>query len=127
MKAFIIGLFSLALLASGAALAHDLPDTAVHPSVSASGSTCGANGVFVIVVLQDGILLHKRCDSSTSHGSAKKGKNPALTGKAKAPLAGKPASAPLHGLGGIEKWKAPGESDPCYEWTVGGTSYVYCW
>ena len=123
MKAFIIGLFSCALLGSGAALAHDLPDNAAGQGVSASVPTCGGvrNGAFVIVVLQDGTLLHKRCPSSTFHGSgtaaqaerARKAPNPV-------PLAGTT-------LGTISKFRAPDQTDPCYEWTVGGTLYVYCW
>ena len=114
MKTFIIGLFSLALLASGAAWGHPLP-SAVRGA--ASGGTCGG-GVFAIVVMKNGTLVAKPCPGTTHPGS--------LTGKAPAALAGQAAGVPAT-LGKITKYKLPSETDPCYHWTIDGVSEVFCW
>ncbi len=106
MKAFIIGLFSLALLASGAASAHDLPAPAAGPPVAAAA--CGSNGKFVIVVTANETLVPRPCPGTRG-----------------GPAVGSPG--PRNTLGNIRKFKAAGKPDPCFEWTSGGTSYVYCW
>lgn len=54
MKTFIIGLFSLALLASGTASAnHDLPAPARGQPIA----NCGHDGIFAIVLTADGRLV----------------------------------------------------------------------
>ncbi len=106
MKAFIIGLFSLALLASGTASAHDMP--APREGKPVPPAACGSNGKFVIVVTANEILVPKPCPGTKG-----------------GPAVGSPG--PRKTLGKIRKFKAAGKPDPCYEWTIGGTLYVYCW
>ncbi len=107
MKAFIIGLFSCALLASGAAWAHDMPAPAEGPQVAAPA--CGGNGKFVIVVTADKKLVPRPCPGTK--------RQPAGVGN----------PGPWNTLGQIRKWTDAGNPDPCYQWTIGGTSYVFCW
>jgi hypothetical protein len=106
MKAFIIGLFSLALLASGTASAHDMPAPREGPPVPPAA--CGKNGKFVIVVTANEILVPKPCPGTKG-----------------GPAVGSPG--PRKTLGNITKFKAAGNPDPCYMWRIGGRSYVYCW
>ncbi len=112
MKAFIIGLFSLALLSSGAASAHDLPAPAAGPPVASAPNAAAVctrdNGIFVIVVTANETLVPRPCPRTKG-----------------GPAVGSPG--PRNTLGNIRKFKAAGKPDPCYEWTVGGTLYVYCW
>ena len=114
MKTFIIGLFSLALLASGAAWGHPLPSAV---GGAASGGTCGG-GVFAIVVMKNGTLVVKPCPKITHPGSR--------SGMTPAALAGQAAGVPAT-LGKITKYKLPSETDPCFEYTIDGISRVFCW
>lgn len=117
MKTFIVGLFSLAVLASGAAC------TGLHKKVGsklppAGQGFCTANsGIFVVLVTNDAGITGFKC--------------PKIRGK---PIRQEPKLDPnvnifvrSNDLGKVKKYRAEKESDPCIDWTVGGTRSYFCW
>ncbi len=119
MKAFIIGLFSLALLASGTAWSQTKPPnypTGPLPKIGTPAICTLTGGIIVIVLQKTGNVVAFACNRVDGKEIKKENsRRPGMTLE----VEGK--------LGPIKKYKLPGETDPCYEWTLGGTLYVYCW
>ncbi len=121
MKTFIIGLFSLTLLASGAARAADLPrkDSGPVKDIAAGvAAVCNANGgIVVIIVTYDGKFLPRKCKKIGKKEITKESSVPADTNE----------FVTEGTLGMFVKTKGSEETDPCYQWTVDGESHVFCW
>ncbi len=119
MKAFIIGLFSLALLASGTAWSQPRSPnypTGPFPNVGTPAICTLTGGIIVMVLQKSGDVIAFACDkvgrrTITKEDSVRPGMKLEVDGN----------------LGPIKLYKNPGEADPCYQWVIGGTSYVYCW
>lgn len=122
MKTFIVGLFSLVVLASGAAWGHKDPEgTPNNKNLPALQGFCKANkGIFVILVKNDGKAHFAKCkEVGPAKPITKYDKHPDPVGHSE--------TLPSYTLGVILKTKPPGPGDPCIEWAVGGRSYYYCW
>lgn len=122
MKRFISGLFALALFASGAAWAADLPGkdppgpfTEIPAGLAAVCVTNG--GIVVLIVTHDGKFLARKC--GTFNGSPITEETSLPANMTEFVLAGT--------LGLFIKYRVPGQTDPCYEYTVGGESHIICW
>lgn len=119
MKAFIIGLFSLALLVSSTAWSQTRPPQNPQgplPNIGTPAVCALTEGIIVIVLQKSGDVAAFACDRVgrrpiNREDSVKPGMKPEVDGE----------------LGTIKKYKFPNETDPCIEWTIGGTSYIYCW
>ncbi len=119
MKTFIVGLFSLAVLASGAAWGHPPEGTPNNKNMPGIQGFCSANkGIFVILVKSDGKAHFAQCKDV-------KGKK--IT-KMDTPDKDYPKTFPSYSLGTVEKTSLVDDpDDPCFSWTVGGNRYYYCW
>ena len=121
MKTFIIGLFSLALLASGAAWGQKRspqePPQGPLPQIGVPAVCNYTAGIIVIVLTKTSDIKAFACSKVegkpiTKRGSAKPGMTVVVEGD----------------LGTIKKYKLTGEADPCVTWTTAsGTSYTFCW
>ena len=121
MKTFIVGLFSLVVLASGAAWGHPPEGTPDNDNLPAIQGFCAANdGIFVILVKNDGKAYFAKC---------KELKGPPIrpiTKKNKPDTYDKTFES--YTLGDILKTGLVSDpKDPCITWTVGGSRYYYCW
>lgn len=127
MKTFIVGLFSLAVLASGAAWGHKDPEGKPYEeNLPAVQGFCKANdGIFVIIVKNDGKAYFRKCKEVKGQGG---GPAKTITKSDKHPdPGGYSETLPSYTLGVIQKSRPPGDPDPCINWTVGGNRYYYCW
>jgi hypothetical protein len=120
MKTLIIGLFSLALLASGAAWSAQHrpsqkppPGPLPQPGVQAICNWSG--GIIVIVLTQTGDITAVACNAVGGKPIRYKSIDPGMK------------LAVQGDLGKVRKHKIPGEADPCVTWVISGTSYSYCW
>ena len=113
MKTLIIGLFSLAMLASGAAWGGDgtLPQRN-------SGLCKGQKNIFVIVIDNNGNRKAYACKEVTGK---------AITRKTVAERGPMPTRSGPHDLGNVTKYAPATAPDPCITWVSLGTSYTYCW
>ena len=121
MKTFIIGLFSLTLLASGAAWGQSRspqePPQGPLPQIGVPAVCNYTAGIIVIVLTKTGDIKAFACSevegkSITKRDSALPGMTVVVEGA----------------LGTIKKKKLKSETDPCVTWTTAsGTSYTYCW
>lgn len=118
MKTFIVGLFSLAVLASGAAWGHKPEGAPNNDNLPAIQGFCRANaGIFVILVKNDGKAYFAKC---------KEVKGKTITKKDKPDEHDKTFDS--YTLGDIQKTGLMSDpDDPCIHWTVGGSRYYYCW
>ena len=115
MKALIVGLLSLTVLSACATV--KFADTQV-PQVPPTGlAFCNVNdGIFVIWINDEGEQNAFVC--------------PKINGQ---PIAQLPELPPdlvkvlTTELGEAEKFKLPGQPDPCIVWTISGTKYAFCW
>ncbi len=120
MKTLIIGLFSLALLASGAAWGQSRSPAFPQGNLPNLGSqnACQGNGIMVIVVDNNGNVKAYKCAQARGRTIRRE---PQLDPK-------KTWTLTVYGsLGTISKYQATGETDPCEWWVIGGTSYYFCW
>lgn len=113
MKTLIIGLFSLTVLAACAT--PPKPDALLPP---AGQGFCNANnGIFVIWVNNKGEKDAFVC--------------PKIKGKSIRQENQRDPGVDIHvrttDLGKAKKYRAQDETDPCIDWTVGGTRYYFCW
>ncbi len=117
MKTLIIGLFSLALLASGAAWGFQEPEypPKVLPNLGTAAMCTTTDAVLVIVVNKLGNVKAWQCDKV---GTKKIRKEPG-------PKSGLTVKS-VGSLGTITK-HADTTGDPCETWVIGGTSYTFCW
>ena len=136
MKSFIIGLFSLTLLAASTAwAAHIIPHPGPPPSCPAAGDKlCGVAGgavgicnahpqqpdkaILVILVTKTGDLKAYKCSMA--------GPGKPIEEQTVLP-AGDFEIVKVGSIGEIIKYQKKGESDPCIEYTIGGQSRVFCW
>ncbi len=118
MKTFIVGLFSLAVLASGAAWGHEDPEGKPYTeNLPAVQGFCKANdGIFVIIVKNDGKAYFRKCKQIKERTITKKNKPDKFD-----------ITFDSYTLGVIQKTKLTGDPDPCITWTVRGKRYYYCW
>ncbi len=118
MKTFIVGLFSLVVLASGAAWGHKPEGTPNNDNLPALQGFCTANkGIFVIVVKNDGKAYFAKCKEVNRRTITKKDE-PDKYDK----------TFDSYSLGEIQKTGLKSDpNDPCITWTVRGKKYYYCW
>ena len=133
MKTFLIGLFSLALLASGAAWAKGKP--VAHPGSQNPGNqdlplqsnaavfkVCQTTGIpkdrgaIVIEVRQNGDVKAWKCKGTTANPiKEQNSRDPGVDTLVKSGI-----------IGHIQKY-TDGTGDPCFEYTIDGISRVFCW
>lgn len=120
MKTLIIGLFGLALLASDAAAAAREPKYPQGPftQIGAPAICSLTEGIIVIVLQKTGDVAAFACSQVNGKSITYEGTSLPI---------GYPTTAVDGPLGTIVKHKKPDDPDPCIEWTIGGTSYFYCW
>ena len=116
MKALIVGLLSLAVLT--ACVTPIAPKSQLPPVPPAGQGFCSANnGIFVIWVNNEGEKDAFVC--------------PKIKGKSIRQESQRDPGVDIHvrttDLGKAKKYRAQDETDPCIDWTVGGTRYYFCW
>ncbi len=120
MKTFIIGLFSLALLASDPAAAAQNPKypQGPLPKFGAPAICKNTGGIMVIVLQKTGDVTAFACSEVDGRPIKKEPELPP----------GIPSTPVVSGsLGNINKYKNPNDADPCIVWKIGGTTFIYCW
>jgi hypothetical protein len=128
MKTLFTALFGIVLLASSGAWAQTsqqqtkAPGAPEYPGSPFAGvnlpAICNnANGIVVIVIEKSGDVTAFACERVRG--------NP-IRYEATLPP-GFTDHLVSGSLGRIDKWGRPGDTDPCYEWTVNGESHIYCW
>ncbi len=136
MKSFIIGSFSLTLLAASTAwAAHIIPHPGPPPKCpgvpnklcevpSGAAGICNAHpqqadkAILVILVTKSGDLKAYKCPMAAP-GKPIEEQIDLPEGYFEPVTAGS--------IGYIIKYRQKGESDPCIEYTIGGQSRVFCW
>lgn len=126
MKTFIVGIFSLTLLATQAAggapgdqcVGPKCP-TYPHGAFPAIGVPAVCNftaGIMVVVLQKTGDVTAFVCSLVEGQPIMKKDSEEAGMTLVKD-----------GDLGIFKKYKRGNEPDPCYQWTVDGESHFYCW
>ena len=133
MKAFIVGLLSLTVLAGYATTteAHNPtdptePKTGNLKGIKAGKGVCKANkAVFVILIDSNGQATGFACNKvGNGSGGGASTKQPGLIHDHDSKLVLGTKSVDL---GTLRKWVIPNTADPCYVWVVGGSRYHVCW
>ncbi len=122
MKTFIVGLFSLVVLASGAAWGHKPVGTPANEGgLPGIQGFCNANmGIFVIIVKGDGKAYFWKCQKVKGETITQTDTHPNEGGYSD--------HLEPYDLGNILKTRQQGGgTDTCITWAVGGKSYYYCW
>ena len=120
MKTLIIGMFGLALLASGTAWGQPRspngPPPGPLPQVGVPAVCNYTAGIMVIVLTKTGDINAFACSKVEGKSITREAKEkPGMTLVVEGPI------------GTIKKFKAANETDPCVTWVISGTSYTYCW
>ena len=118
MKTFIIGFFSLALLATQSAWGQTKPEMphGAFPKIGVPAVCNNTGGIMVIVLQRTGDVTAFACSMVSGKPIERKESVEAGMKLVK-----------VGDLGVIKKYKQAKETDPCYEWTVDGESHFYCW
>ncbi|MCZ6772967.1 MAG: hypothetical protein O7G83_13460 [Proteobacteria bacterium] len=130
MKTFIIGMFSLALVASSAAWGAQHrppvpPSPGPLPKPGIPAICNWTNGIIIIVLTQTGDIEAVACKNVGAKTIKYKPLDPNNPNVLPVPAGMK---LKVEGsLGKVLKYKFPNEADPCVTWVIGGTSYTYCW
>ncbi len=119
MKALIVGLLSLTVLA-GCATTPDIKVAKIKLPPAAMGFCKANDGIFVILLGTDGKATGFACPSRKNNN------NKQITITQPEDLDPKFTEKITIDLGELEKHFIPG-GDPCYDWVFRGTRYYVCW
>jgi hypothetical protein len=126
MKILIAALFSTIVLSACARYPAQIPlrppvvevtnvdDKNATPPPPGFNNFCNKNdGVLVVYVKKNGDVNSRECPGITRQKNRPTGVD-------------EPVGIPTY-LGAMQKYRKPGDPDPCVEWTNSGYLYNYCW